>query len=150
WGLVDVAAADEELGGSEEPKEVDRLKGKDRYRTALEISQNGWEDGALEGGSVILARGDDFADALAGVPLADALDSPILLMPSDEFAGSQDEVNAEVDRLGADKTFLLGGDDALSKETEESLNNETKRLAGETRVETAVEIAEWLVNNGFA
>src|SRR5699024_4272974 len=84
WGLVNAAAADEELGESEdpepepEPKEVDRLKGKDRYRTALEISQNGWEDGALEGGSVILARGDDFADALAGVPLADALDSPIL------------------------------------------------------------------------
>ena len=164
WGLVDVAAADEELGGSEEPepepepKEVDRLKGDLRYDTAIEISQDGWEDGALEGEQVVVAQGDDFADALAGVPLAKAMDSPILLVPS----GASDDnpyvvnVKEEMDRLGAESAVILGGSNAVSEDTEKklngenSLNDDKNRLSDDTRVGTAVEIADWLVDNGFA
>src|SRR5699024_10617949 len=164
WGLVDVAAADEELGGSEEPepepepKEVDRLKGDLRYDTAIEISHDGWEDGALEGEQVVVAQGDDFADALAGVPLAKAMDSPILLVPSGASDDNPYDVNVkeEMDRLGAESEVIIVGSNAASEDTEKklngenSLNDDKNRLSDDTRVGTAVEIADWLVDNGFA
>ncbi|MBO1913294.1 cell wall-binding repeat-containing protein, partial [Microvirga sp. 3-52] len=55
-----------------------RISGKDRYLTAIEISQQGW----TKSDKVVLARGDGFADALAGVPLAHELNAPILLTVS--------------------------------------------------------------------
>src|SRR5699024_7798910 len=161
WGLVNAAAADEALVEEEpepEPKEVNRLEGDLRYHTALEISQDGWEDGSLDGKQVVVARADDFADALAGVPLADAMESPILLVPTDADEDNEyvQLVKDEMDRLGAESAVILGGENAVSEDTEKklngenSLNNDDNRLSADTRVGTAVEIANWLVDNGFS
>ena len=54
---------------------IPRIYGGDRYETAVKVSRVGWDQGS----TVILTRGDDFADALAGTPLAYAKDAPILL-----------------------------------------------------------------------
>lgn len=155
-GLVDTAAAAEALEEEttpdpepepepepEDPKTIDRLYGSLRYDTAIEISQEGWADGELEGGSVVLARGDNFADALAGVPLAHALGSPILLVSPNENHNAN--LVAEIERLGAETVYVLGGDHAVSKNIDVKLENEqlnTIRLAGDTRFETAAAIAE--------
>src|SRR5699024_997347 len=136
----------------EEPVDIDRLYGDLRYDTAIEISQEHWEDGALKGEAVILARGDDFADALAGVPLASAIDSPILLVPSGSSEVEKaivEEVYQEVDRLGASEVYILGEEEAVPVQVEKQFNN-TMRLAGDTRTETAVAIADWLVDHGHA
>src|SRR5690625_6232634 len=50
---------------------VSRIKGDSRFGTAVEISKSGWQTAD----TVILARNDDYADALAGVPLAHKLRS---------------------------------------------------------------------------
>lgn len=155
-GLVDTAAAAKALEVEptpdpeptpepkpEEPKSIDRLYGDLRYDTAIEISQEGWADGELEGGTVVLARGDDFADALAGVPLAHALGSPILLVsPKDNI---KKKVLDEIDRLGAETVYVLGGTDAIGKDVDVTLENQSLnpiRLAGDTRFETAAQIAD--------
>src|SRR5690606_17537328 len=44
-----------------EPKDLERIFGQSRYDTAIEISQ-AWEDDSVD--TVIVARGDDYADAL--------------------------------------------------------------------------------------
>src|SRR5699024_8467066 len=103
-GLVDALALVDAVQEDEEPEPepvdpIDRIAGDTRYDTAIEISQDGWEDGALEGEQVVLARGDDFSDALAGVPLAHALNSPILLIPTDPIDRIDNLVAEEIERL---------------------------------------------------
>lgn len=125
-----------------EPAAVERIKGYSRYDTAIEISQKGWEGGSVD--KVIIASGKDFADALAGVPLAHAWDTPILLTPDNRML---DETLAEIERLGAKEVYILGGEVAVNKDAEETLENAgltVNRISGHSRYDTAVEIANEL------
>lgn len=115
-----------------------RYAGEDRFETAVSISRGGWDSAAC----VVLASGMAFPDALSGVPLSAALDAPILL------AGKNFDVTLqEIQRLGASKVVILGGTSAVSAENEEAVRAagiDTERIAGATRFETAVMIAERL------
>ena len=137
--------APEEPEEPEEPKEkMSRISGIDRYQTALEISSEGWESAE----TVIIARGNDFADALAGVPLAHALEAPILLTLTDDLS---DDVLAEIERLGATQAIVLGGNAAVSENVEKELVNaniSVTRAGGDDRFATAAAIAELIAPNG--
>jgi len=114
-----------------------RLSGEDRYETAINVSQSGWEQSEY----VVLARGDQFPDALAGAPLAYKMDAPILLTGQKSL---NKEVRAEIQRLGAKKVFILGGTGAVSNYVEyqiEGLDIDTERINGKDRFETAANIA---------
>lgn len=55
-----------------------RLSGSDRFGTSAAISQEGWPSSDY----VVICTGqgsDKFADALAGAPIADMYDAPLLL-----------------------------------------------------------------------
>ena len=115
---------------------VGRIAGSDRYATAARISYNTFP--AENPQYVILAYGLNYADALAGVPLATALDAPILLTDKDSL--SLDTLN-EIDRLGATDVIILGGEGVISADVETQLSEyglTTERLAGKSRYETAV------------
>src|SRR5699024_9075277 len=62
-------------------EKTNRIEGELRYDTAIETSKAGWN----KSDTVILSRGDEYADALAGVPLAYKLDAPILLTATDKL-----------------------------------------------------------------
>lgn len=117
----------------------ERINGKDRYATAVEISKAGWKESRY----VVIARGDDFPDALAGTPLAYQLNAPILLTPGSAL---HEATKAEIKRLGATSAVILGGTGAISKEVEEELYAigilEVDRIAGNNRYETAKLIAD--------
>lgn len=117
---------------------IDRIKGSNRYGTAIEISKTGWSQADV----VILARGDDYADAIVGVPLAHKLDAPILLSQTHKIS---DETLSEIDRLGAEEIIVLGGsvaiDDSVVKQLEDK-GLEVRRISGSNRFETATEIAK--------
>lgn len=122
---------------------LDRIKGTSRYDTAVEISKAGWDSAD----SVILARGDDFADALAGVPLAKKLDAPLLLSRTE---GLPDVTLEEIERLGAETVYVLGGDIAISAEVKNKLTEEgyeVINVKGSSREATAVEIAKLVVGD---
>ena len=121
----------------ESVKDVTRISSKQRYDTAIEISQEGWDSAD----TVILARGDNFADALAGVPLAHQVDAPILLTPSNKL---WEGTLAEIDRLGATKVIILGGQNAVGADVVTELEADglsVKRIKGANRFETAAAIA---------
>ena len=59
---------------------VERLAGKNRYETSVKISK---DYGAI-GGKVIVASGENYADALSGSPLSGEIDAPILLTSAKE------------------------------------------------------------------
>lgn len=125
---------------------IQRLAGSGRYATAADISKAGFPNGAK---TVVLAYGLNYADALAGVSLATAMNAPILLT---NLKTLPKETIAEIKRLGATDVIILGGEGAISADVEnelESLGLYTERIAGKTRFETATKIARKLqkINN---
>src|SRR5699024_3305028 len=123
---------------------TDRIKGDSRFGTAAEISQTGWTESDI----VLLARNDDYADALAGVPLAYDLDAPILLTRTDRLP---EETLEEIQRLGAEEVIILGGSLAIDDAVVEALEAEgldVERIYGQSRTDTAVEIAKRLTPEG--
>ncbi|TYS59975.1 hypothetical protein FZC74_07420 [Sutcliffiella horikoshii] len=120
--------------------DVERLSGTDRYLTAIETSKkiypNGFEEAKKER-TVILATGKTFADALSAGPLASKYgNAPILLSRNTEL---NEEVIAEITRLGADKVVIIGGHGAVPEQAEITLRNsglEVERISGKDRYET--------------
>jgi spore germination protein YaaH/putative cell wall-binding protein len=115
--------------------ESTRLAGQTRYETAVKISQAGWQTAS----SVVLARGDDFPDALAGSVLANSanVNGPLLLTESTRLTPV---VLAEILRLQAQTVYILGGTGAISSAVETTLiNNNFRviRIQGKDRYETA-------------
>jgi putative cell wall-binding protein len=120
--------------------DLTRAAGADRIETAVELSKDGFPDGA---DTVIVARSDDFADALASVPLAAATDAPVLLNPRD---GLDARVAAEIGRLGATAVLVMGGEVAQSDQVMDDLDGlpgvtSVERRWGSTRFGTARAIA---------
>src|SRR5690606_11769517 len=118
--------------------ETDRIRGAERFETAVEISKTGWESSEY----VIIANGFSFPDALAGGPLAYPHDAPILLT---RVSGLSDETKAESKRLSASKAIILGGTAAISEDVVEQLEDlglEVERIGGKDRYITAALISE--------
>jgi putative cell wall-binding protein len=118
-----------------------RLSGTDRQSTAVAVSASAFSAGGAS--AVVLARADDFADALAGGPLAAAKHAPLLLTSS----GSLDAATAaEIKRVLPEggTVYLLGGTSALSDAVANAITamgDVPTRVAGTDRYETAVAIA---------
>jgi putative cell wall-binding protein len=115
-----------------------RLAGNDRYETSAVISKNGWQTADV----VVIARGDDFPDGLAGGPLAYKFDAPLLLTQKDQLPAP---VKQEIDRLKPQKAYILGGPKVISDGVEQVLKGNgitVERIYGADRAATATEIAK--------
>lgn len=121
-----------------------RLAGDSRTLTAVAIAKEGWPNGSQ---AVVLARGDNFPDALAGVTLAAAYDAPILLTDNKILSS---EASQEISRLQPQTIYILGGTGAISQAIEDELSATyiVKRLNGASRYETAASIAAYLKEAG--
>jgi hypothetical protein len=129
-------------GGGTTP--VKRIGGTDRYDTGRKVSQAQWQAGQAK--AVVLARGDQAPDALAGVPLAAHVHGPLLLTDPTALDAA---TRAEIDRVtGGPQThktiYILGGDSAVSSTTEDALRTAgytVVRYGGTSRFDTALKIA---------
>lgn len=125
------------------PDKITRLAGSTRIETAVRASRDAFPTiGAAT--AAVLANAGSFADALPGVPLADAKDGPLLLTGGERLDPA---VEAELKRvLPAGATvYLLGGVGVLNDSVGEQvrgLGYRTTRFAGDNRYATAVAIAE--------
>ncbi|MGI9015743.1 MAG: cell wall-binding repeat-containing protein [Euzebya sp.] len=127
---------------------VTRLSAADRVATAVVISGDGFTDGGA--GGVVLTRADDYADALAGTPLAVSLHAPLLITPHDALPKS---VATEIQRVlpAGGTVHILGGPaaiDGLVDQQVRDLGYEVQRVAGEDRIATALRVAEALGEPG--
>jgi putative cell wall-binding protein len=123
---------------------VKRLGGADRYGTAVAISE---EFGQMQG-TMYVAAGMSFPDALAGAGAAGTAHAPLLLVPKDSLP---DTVRQEILRLLTTKIVLLGGTGVVSAQVEAELNQlaPVTRIAGADRYQTAVNLsaATWPTAN---
>ena len=121
---------------------VTRFAGAGRYDTAKTISAEGGIKSSSK--TVVLAYGLNYADALAGVPLAASLNAPILLTNKDAMP---EETLGEIKRLGAKNAIILGGEGVVAPNVVNVLkkNNITvERIAGTSRFGTAAKVAQKL------
>jgi putative cell wall-binding protein len=126
-------------GAAQEPADipVNRLAGPDRVGTAVAVSRAAFP----AAGTALLARADDFADALVAAPLAAAVEGPILLTATDRLPPATAE---ELDRLGVAEVLILGGEAAVGSAVVRALEREgreARRLAGPSRYHTAEAVA---------
>lgn len=134
--------------GAQAPTEVlTRVSGANRFETAARISQERFPAAS----SALLARADDYADALAGGPLAAQLGAPTLLTERDRLTPVTE---AELERLDVDEAILLGGEAAIGPAVAERLREmglTVRRIAGANRFGTAAAVARELdsANGGF-
>jgi hypothetical protein len=141
------------VGTTTEPAEgihpATRIAGATRVETAVFASTEQFPAAGAEtflfpqADTAVIARADQFADALAGGPLAVAKHGPLLLTPPDALAPA---VLQEVDRILPEGTgvYVLGGTQAISTAVEDALiaaGHPVHRLAGVDRYTTAVAIA---------
>lgn len=131
--------------------EIDTIAGLDRYETAIETSKawgNAAADGTVTPGNgsknVVLVAGsnDKLVDGLTATPLAASLGAPVLLTKSNEIPK---EVMDRINELGASHVYIVGGESAVSKEIEKTLekthNKTVTRLSGDSRYETSLAVA---------
>lgn len=119
--------------------ELTRLAGYGRVETAIEVSKEAYKNGRAK--TAVIAGYSGQADALTGTVLAKLKNAPLLITNKNNLG----KVKEELSRLGAEKVYVLGGEMVISAKVETQLKDmgiEVKRLAGDTRVETAVKIAE--------
>jgi putative cell wall-binding protein len=107
---------------------------------AVELSRARF--GAQEVPYAVVARFDEFADALAGAPLS--AEGPLLLTsPSSLLAPAADELRRAVRPGGT--VYVLGGPLAVAELVADEIRSSgfvVERLTGATRVETAVAVGE--------
>lgn len=88
---------------------VDRLAGESRYTTAARMAEVFWPQPS---DVVYLATGQDFPDALTGVPAAGRDRAPLLLVRPDCMPVA---TRRELDRLDPSSVVVLGGSRTISE-----------------------------------
>lgn len=116
-----------------------RIAGSDRVATSLAVYEQNRD--VFTSDTVVLTRGDQFADALAAAPLAAALKAPVILtMPRRIDEQTIDALK----RQHVEKVVVVGGTTAVSDAAVGQLGKErmqVERIAGADRFSTAVAAA---------
>jgi putative cell wall-binding protein len=132
---------------------VVRVAGTNRYATAAAVAAEVQAVmGARYTNKVVVARGDDFPDALAASPWAYAEGMPVLLTQTDALPSATADA---IGTCGKSGVYIVGGPSAVSDAvaaqiTAVSLSGSPRRIAGTNRYSTAVEVARAVSGFGTA
>ena len=122
---------------AKEPAALRRLSGATRYDTMERIvGAGGWRSG----GTVIVASGGNYPDALAASGLAGVLDAPIVLTDGNTLSV---QASARLTSLAPSRIIVAGGRAAVSDGVVAALRGicpDVERVAGETRVDTSLDL----------
>ncbi|WP_426520244.1 cell wall-binding repeat-containing protein [Diaminobutyricibacter sp. McL0618] len=124
---------------------VSRLAGPDRYSVAVAVSQYGFPGTA---GTVYIAAGTAFPDALGAAPAAAHADAPLLLVPGTSIPSV---VTAELTRLKPATIVVVGGTGSVSAAVLTQLRAFAKtvvRIGGTDRFDTSRELAAYAFADG--
>lgn len=140
-GLAVLPASAIEVIDSGDTVPAIRLLGDSRFETAADIATDDSAQAAeFETGTVIVALGDNFPDALAATYAAGLEEAPILLAQTTDLPAA---TTAALEELAPERILLIGGTAAVNADVEAELatHGEVTRVAGTNRDETALEVA---------
>ncbi len=135
-----------EIPDSDDAEDTTRIAGSSRWDTAIKVADELKATlGVEKFSSIIVASGNDFADALAGSYLSTQKSAPILLSwgQGGKYASlDTDNINYIRSNLASGGTvYILGGTSAVPSSYEADLSGiEVVRLAGSNRYETNLAI----------
>ena len=110
---------------------INRISGPSRYETAIKVSNE-----YKNSNTVVLASGEKYTDELTATVLANKLNAPVLLTTKDKVPA---KVLTEIQRLGATKIVVIGGNGTISETSLKELSKyKLERIGGVTRYETAI------------
>lgn len=116
-----------------------RLAGEDAVQTASIIASEAFGDSTW----AILARDDDFADAMSATGLAGALNAPIVLT---DRHGLSSEAATTLSELGVENVYIIGGQGAMPGAFESQLRaigvSHAERIFGNEAYDTSAVCAD--------
>jgi len=135
-----------------------RIAGNNRYATSVAVSNlmrretdHAWWGAGYSPAQIVIASGENFPDALAGVVLASYHESVLLLTRAGSLPA---ETKAEIERLGESaywnndelEVLILGGESAVSEDVADEIAalrpvTRVRRIAGVNRHGTSAQIA---------
>ena len=128
---------------------ITRIYGDTRIETSEAVLATMAETGEMSD-TVIVATGEDFADALSISPYAYASGSPIVLTSSDGTL--EDSTVAAIEaQEGIENVIIVGGTGVVSDDVMTQLGDgyAYQRLAGDDRYETSLAIAAFEIGEGM-
>ncbi|WML36821.1 cell wall-binding repeat-containing protein [Clostridium sp. OS1-26] len=111
--------------------EIERISGNDRYDTSIEIAK---KVGATNG--VVIAAGDDFADALSAAPIAASKEMPIILLQKDKVT---DTLQNYLKDNNISKAYVIGDKDVINDDVVKQFSN-VERITGNNEYERNINI----------
>ena len=119
-----------------------RIFGNNRYDTSINVAEALKEALRIsEFDNIIVADGDNYADALAGSYLAKVKNAPILVIGDDFGSQRQAERYIKENLSSEGRVYILGGTGAVPESFENNLAGyDVKRLAGSDRFLTNIAI----------
>lgn len=133
--------------------QISRIGGSDRYETSLLLGEKVLM--SKKSNKIVVARGDDFPDALSISALSIKETAPILLTRTDEWSEKSTHF---IEERKISSTTIVGGTHAVSETVQKELESMTvvSRLSGKNRYETATAIAKkvypnaekWIIASG--
>ena len=127
---------------------VKRIAGDDRYHTSLRVGRELKK--VMKGkdfNAVVVANGDNYADALSGAYLAKVKNAPLILVNENNMEQAKkfiyDHLNKRVKKWQAkSQVYLLGGERVVPEAMRTELEKyfDIKRIAGSDRFETNLKI----------
>ena len=145
-GAKDKLAADEAaLGKLLNTPVIERIWGDYANETSAKISAKAFD----ESDWVVIARDDDFADALGATGLAGELKCPIVLTDRMELS---DAAAKEIGALHPETVYVIGGTGAIKEQVDADLAElgvaKVERVWGENSYDTSLECAKKIVELG--
>ncbi|HFL2413564.1 TPA: cell wall-binding protein Cwp21 [Clostridioides difficile] len=114
----------------------ERLIGKTRYETAVEVSKLGW----VQSKTAIIVNGNSIQSALCANPFAKLKNAPILLVNNNSIENS---TKAELKRLGVDNVYIVDSGNSISSKVEneiKSLNIKINKIVGNNIYEMSTNV----------
>lgn len=122
----------------EEFRKVERIDGKDRFETSINVAKKIGSDKGI-----VVTYGFNYVDALSVAPIAASEGMPIILTPTNEI---KDSVDRFLQDQFVPKSYIIGGVGAINNETMNKFDNPT-RIGGQDRFETNVNILKTFEKN---
>lgn len=114
----------------------ERLIGKTRYETAVEVSKLGW----VQSKTAIIVNGNSIQSALCANPFAKLKNAPILLVNNNSLENS---TKTELKRLGVDNVYIVDSGNSISNKVEneiKSLNIRVNKILGNNIYEMSTNV----------
>lgn len=121
-----------------------RINGDDRYETSVKAAKTAYPDGVNR---IVLASGENYADALSANSLVATYDSPIILTEKGKLPPL---VKNYIESNILEEVFIVGGENSVSNSIEKQLKNlnlKVKRISGNDRFETSLNITKYTVGD---